>query len=576
MGNHHTTVTGTTFSAKLWHNTWKYLLFAASLAATFKILFFGFDIDEQYAVSMAYRMVRGDRMFLEMWEPHQTSAFFSAAFLWIFVHITGGLSYSVLFLRFIGCLTQLLISIFLYHTFRKISTPNTAFIVAIFYYNTIPKNSAVPDFSNMLLWFSTLMFLCLLHFSYTETADNHITIFWLILSGILTSALILSYPTCLLVVIPVATGIYFVSQQHILRNIACYLSTCFACGAVWLCYFLSHMSFSDFCSGVSAMFSDGSHSDTFCDKIMNNLSYFRDLLPYVILAFFAAWILQNIVKFLLKKKYNYELFLIFAFAIEQLWVWYRMQKRLNFPGILSFFLLFLAFRYHRLYKENTSDKKALHISLYFFGCITSLFLLFASFLASNTQLYEAIGYVTIGILVFFYYYFEKAQIDHLFLKKIVIYSIIGIAILHKGFYIAHLYGHDTVFVTRQKAESGPMAGIYGRYSDGYEYNLRNEILHAYIPDESKVLLVSNKTIAYLQGNYDVCNYSTISTPTIDTQLFTYWNLFSNKIPEYIIWDKIAEGYVAADQSVNERLLSSTELLVDTGDLQIYKVLSDSF
>lgn len=69
---------------ELWHNAWKYLLLAASLAATVKIIFFGFDIDEQYAVSMAYRMVRGDRMFLEMWEPHQTSAFFSAAFLGLY------------------------------------------------------------------------------------------------------------------------------------------------------------------------------------------------------------------------------------------------------------------------------------------------------------------------------------------------------------------------------------------------------------------------------------------------------------------------------------------------------------
>ena len=65
------------FATALLHNLWKYLLLAASIVATVKIIFFGFDIDEQYAVSMAYRLVQGDRMFLEMWEPHQTSAFFS-------------------------------------------------------------------------------------------------------------------------------------------------------------------------------------------------------------------------------------------------------------------------------------------------------------------------------------------------------------------------------------------------------------------------------------------------------------------------------------------------------------------
>lgn len=71
---------GKNFTAELLHNLWKYLLLAASMVATVKIIFFGFDIDEQYAVSMAYRLLQGDRMFLEMWEPHQTSAFFSTAF----------------------------------------------------------------------------------------------------------------------------------------------------------------------------------------------------------------------------------------------------------------------------------------------------------------------------------------------------------------------------------------------------------------------------------------------------------------------------------------------------------------
>ena len=39
------------FATALLHNLWKYLLLAASIVATVKIIFFGFDIDEQYAVS---------------------------------------------------------------------------------------------------------------------------------------------------------------------------------------------------------------------------------------------------------------------------------------------------------------------------------------------------------------------------------------------------------------------------------------------------------------------------------------------------------------------------------------------
>ena len=180
------------FATALLHNLWKYLLLAASIVATVKIIFFGFDIDEQYAVSMAYRLVQGDRMFLEMWEPHQTSAFFSAAFLWLYMQLFHTLKYSVLFLRIVGVVTQLLISILTYRTFRKFVTENTAFVIAVFYYNIIPKNSTVPDFSNMLLWFSMLLFLCLLYFFLAENNEIPGKYFCLIMSGLSTSALVLS------------------------------------------------------------------------------------------------------------------------------------------------------------------------------------------------------------------------------------------------------------------------------------------------------------------------------------------------------------------------------------------------
>lgn len=45
-------------------------------------------------------------------------------------------------------------------------------------------------------------------------------------------------------------------------------------------YFLFHMSFSRFVAGVSAMFSDGSHSDTFASKLRGLLAIFMIFFPY--------------------------------------------------------------------------------------------------------------------------------------------------------------------------------------------------------------------------------------------------------------------------------------------------------
>ena len=58
------------------HKKGIYILFIIfSFLAALKMLIFAFGLDEEYQVVMAYRNVVGDKLFLDMWEPHQSSAF---------------------------------------------------------------------------------------------------------------------------------------------------------------------------------------------------------------------------------------------------------------------------------------------------------------------------------------------------------------------------------------------------------------------------------------------------------------------------------------------------------------------
>ena len=218
---------------------------------------------------------------------------------------------------------------------------------------------------------------------------------------------------------------------------------------------------------------------------------------------------------------------------------------------------------------------AVYKALFWFGSITSLFLLLAAFTASNTMLYESADYMAIGMLVSLCYAERETLESPVFWKSFVL-LFVGLAVIHKGFLLYNIYGHDTIFVTRQKAEEGPMAGIYGRYSDGYEYNIRGRLLDEFIPRGSKVLIASHKSIMYLQEDYVICNYSTISTPTIDERLFQYWTLYPDKVPEYIVWDKGSEGYIATNPEVNARLVENAELLVDDEGLLIYRLPANPY
>ena len=55
-----------------------FFLILLSFLATVKTCFFNMNIDEEYAITLSYRILSKDRMFLEMWEPHQTSGFQTA------------------------------------------------------------------------------------------------------------------------------------------------------------------------------------------------------------------------------------------------------------------------------------------------------------------------------------------------------------------------------------------------------------------------------------------------------------------------------------------------------------------
>ena len=60
---------------------WKKICIFAVIVYTLKNLLIGTDTDEGYGIMVGYRLAMGDRLLLDMWEPHQTSAIFTALFI---------------------------------------------------------------------------------------------------------------------------------------------------------------------------------------------------------------------------------------------------------------------------------------------------------------------------------------------------------------------------------------------------------------------------------------------------------------------------------------------------------------
>ena len=77
------------------------ILVLVCAAVMLRSAFTGLEIDEEYALSLGYRLVSGDRLFYDMWEPHQLSSLPAAALLAVFIGITGGTTGVLVFFRLV-------------------------------------------------------------------------------------------------------------------------------------------------------------------------------------------------------------------------------------------------------------------------------------------------------------------------------------------------------------------------------------------------------------------------------------------------------------------------------------------
>ena len=155
-------------------------------------VFVSLDIDESYAVAQAYRLVTGDKLLYDMWEPHQFSAFLPAFFLLPYTKIAGGTEYCVIFLRIAGILIHLVIGMFLYDVTKGEAGKKAAFLFMIFHLNFLPKWVCMPEFELMHYWSMLLIFLFLYRH---EKCGWHA---YPVLAGVAYFVSVLCYPTMII------------------------------------------------------------------------------------------------------------------------------------------------------------------------------------------------------------------------------------------------------------------------------------------------------------------------------------------------------------------------------------------
>ena len=532
------------------------VLIGLTFLAFVKGIWISLDIDESYAVACAYRMVRGDRLIRDMWEPHQLSAFLAALFAAPYIRIRGNTDYLVIYLRIVGVLIHTGMGAVLYRQLRKNTDRFFAFCIMILHLNFLPKWVQTPEFELMHYWCLLGIFLAL----YTYFMGEKPGWFLPFLAGCLLTGSILCYPTMILLYPFYIFAICLLERQrHKARGRKMWTGGCFftlgafLSGTAFLICLLSYMPPDELVRYISYIFMDTSHSAyTMGEKWTIYLQQMREqaesygryfllaagIILVVCLVYFIAWrrmkkrawpvvaAVLMLTALLMQVKGVYG----FLFEDKNQFFFQVRYMAIMLPAML------LGIRFHR------------RMAVWFYLCvipgvISVVAVLFVTNMDTNTTYAKAFLGVLGSLLIFYQY--SREVIGDAFWKKVfwALQYILGGMVL-VGFLICRLVLIRvsgclpvTVRASLEKMESGPEKGVYVLADTAEIWNDNYRELENYVDKGDKVLYIGAENLVYVKLEALPATPSTQGTTVYNEMFLRYYEEHPDRVPNVIVYDK---------------------------------------
>ena len=523
---------------------WKIICILAIIAYTLKNLFIGADTDEGYGIMAGYRLAMGDRLLLEMWEPHQTSAIFTAVFIRLFVMLTGGVDYLNLFLRIVFFPIQAGVSVFLYKTIRK-TVPQidetVAALMGLLYYMTTPKAIFIPEYSNLHNWFFALMVLCLLrYFGAKDSEGNRAEgkLRYLVLAGIFMTCDVLAYPSMVLVFLGCLVFLFVQKSGKKRKEICAYVLPCVLSAAAMAAYLLSYMTPQKMLEMAGEILGEGSHQMTVGEKLLGWSMSLGKLALLLLCALLAARGIRLFTEKVLKKQLPKllrtpgMLFLLLAFLI-QTGFWLFSSFNAIYPQ-LPLMALSLAGGYVYLRRDKTEKL--------FYELLLLTFVNYAAvLLLSNWEPMLLVTYLIMGAeagLVCVGCYWQKtAAWGKKALQILCLCLALGNAFSYTYLILGSQEYHASVIRNvRGINRKGLRAGILTDYMTAYRYNNNLEVWPEAVPDGSTVLYVGPSQFYCMLGEHKQASPDTICSMIYDERLLDYWETNPDRYPDVVVFE----------------------------------------
>ncbi len=534
-------------------------LWILTILVCIKSIFTDFGADSGYQVAMSYRHLQGDMMLKQMWEPHQTSIFLNDLLMGLYHLIVPSYAGVVLFLQVVGTALFGLLGWFVYRTIRNVTGNFTGQAIWMFFMVFRAKQTPFPEFANLEIGFSILIFCLLLRF-YKAQEKWHLPV----LMGLCAFLQALSYPSCVIGAAAVVL-LFFLKTEKKWKNTLLFLGTAGVLGLIYLGYFFVRLGGEIFVTAIRNIFLSDTHS-TF--KFGGYWTGFL-LLTGAVLGSIA---LAALLKLLVKEKLPFSVGTLSAgvFFIVELGM-LALQRRLGVDWNCSIYVLpvILLLLAAAGYKKASKGEKEIWLT----GVLLSL----ASFLA--TLLLTDLGMITITAYLVLGGAVSLLLFKHLFKDdKIVIMMVLLIILAHRGLVVWGIGNTNdrvrTIWEVQNFIRSGPAAGVVCDHVTKAQALWTLEDFAAYLQPEDKILVVGEELIdpmVYLYANCEISNYSTIDTPKYNECLEEYFRLNPQKEPTVVaVSSWFGTPNVPDDTYVMKWVNERCELWTDARYFRLYR------
>lgn len=544
------------------------LLCGLSAVGIYKTIYFSADIDESYALTMAWRIATGDRLLMDMWEPHQTSAALYAPLVFLYKSITGSMEGALIFMRIVGLCIQALVSIFLYRTVKEDMPSWFSEVLAFAYFNFTPKHIASPEFSLLFYWAFMVLMLCLIRYIRGKRLR------WIAAAGAAVSVIVLCYPTAVILFVYLFLWFLQKKEEGSKKAAGVLTMTCALSGAVFVMYLILQGGGVGIFAHISSVLMDESHDQNLVMHMWTHLQGMWEML-FVVLALMVLFHVGRPV--LDKKKKSAPVFLgllLLAETIYALWQFHTIQD-VNFMIFYPIILQVFALEWYAYVSFTKSEKDRMYFESVFPLTVVSVV---AILISSNVLTAYSMSYFMPGVILGAWQIYrvymcsEPADTDNMRAKGKT--SCAWMAVVLLLCIVAQLFAariclvrftatqKKNLFQPYYKVNHGVLQGIRLGDFDYIQYEAKTQLFDNYVEKGDRFLYVGADMFLY--SSFDdvlIATGNTISTPGFGEQLMHYYEVHPERIPTVVFVDREYGGDFSAVVS-NEPMKTFMETYFD--------------